>query len=209
MFVHKNMTPGITTLEPDTSAADALEMLRKGDYEGLPVVENRELLGVITQHDILVALSNNPHETYLADTPVRELMTENVQTIGEDDIVEEAAYIMREHDYSLLPVVNNEGEYVGVISQSDVYEVFIEMLGLRKPGTRITLFVEDKVGVLADIAAVIKQNGISIASVATQSAEQGQMARVVVRLKTIDAHQVVEGLRAAGYRVEHVSQVWR
>ncbi len=209
MFVRNCMTASPVTLKPDTSAAEALRIMREKDYEGLPVVKGSDIVGVVTQFDILVALSNNCSSDFLDNTAVAELMTRAVETIGEDDIIEEAAYIMKEGEYSILPVVDEDGDFVGLIFESDVYEVFVEMLGLQEPGTRITLLVDDRVGVLADVAAVIKKNGISIASLATFSAEHGQMANVVVRLKTIDAHDVVNSLREAGFRVMHVSQVWR
>jgi len=209
VFVKDSMTANVKTLSPSTTAADALAIMREGDYEGLPVVKNRTILGIITQFDILVALSHEFSLDYLQNTSVEQLMTRDVETINENDIIEEAAYIMYEGDYSLLPVVGDDGEFIGIISERNVYDMFVELLGLREPGTRITLLVEDRVGMLADIAAVIKRNGISIASLATRISEQGQMADVVVRLKTIGAHGVVQDLRESGFRVMHVSQVWR
>jgi len=187
VFVKDSMTANVKTLSPSTTAADALA----------------------TQFDILVALSHEFSLDYLQNTSVEQLMTRDVETINENDIIEEAAYIMYEGDYSLLPVVGDDGEFIGIISERNVYDMFVELLGLREPGTRITLLVEDRVGMLADIAAVIKRNGISIASLATRISEQGQMADVVVRLKTIGAHGVVQDLRESGFRVMHVSQVWR
>lgn len=207
MFVHDRMSKVVQALDKNTTAEKALDTLRQKELEGLPVTENGDLVGIITRHDILVALSREPSSDFLQENLVSDIMSSSVLTIEPDEPIEEAAYLMAKENFSLLPVVR-EGRLVGVISEHDIYDTFIEMLGLEEPGSRITMLVPDRIGVIAEITELIKKHDVSIASLATFEAEHGQMGNVVVRLKTIEPREIVEDLREAGFRIQHVSQVW-
>ncbi len=209
MFVSEYMTRRVRGVSPDCSTAEALEVMRGEGFEALPVVTAKgDLAGIVTEHDILVKLSQDPSSEFLGATTVRQVMAPDVVSIGEGEIVESAAYIMKQNDFSALPVVDEEGQLTGIITQADIFGVLVRMMGLTEPGTRITLVIPDRRGMLADIASIIKQHKVSIASVATIAGQSGKMGHAVFRVRTIEADPIVNALVEAGMRVVHVSQIW-
>ena len=100
----------VITVGPDESLDYALHLMEKNGIDGLPVVEDGKLVGIITKKDIAAREGNN----------VRELMTGEVITVGEDVSVEEAVSIMFENRIDRLPVVDSKGRLVGIITMSDL-----------------------------------------------------------------------------------------
>lgn len=207
MLVKSIMTPHTISVTPQQSLKEAFQIMRANDYEGLPVVAAEKIVGVLTMWDLLMAACVQEGQDFLSKTAVSQIMSTKVITIKEDDIIEEAAFLMRKNDINLIPVTDEFENLTGVVSQSDLFEVFVEMMGLQSRGTRIHIQVPDKVGQLAEVASIIRRNGISIASMSTFAPHHDQMD-LVVRIKTIDAKRVVDDLRRSGFRILHVSQVW-
>lgn len=209
VFVKNRMTAQTIAVDPGQTLAEAYRIMKENDFEGLPVMADGAIAGVITEGDILNRALVAGGIAALSETPVREAMATQVVTVNEDDIIEEAAFLLHKHDIGILPVVDDYENLVGVITESDLFSVFVDMLGLRARGTRITLRVEDRVGMLANITQVVKQSHVSIASLATFATENAPSCiDVVMRLKTVEPKETVDALRRAGFRVIHVSQVW-
>jgi len=209
LFVKDAMTPNPLTVQPTNSVRTVLKVMRDTGFEALPVTEDGQLVGIVTAWDLLMALAGDEGSPEAArETKVGDIMARDVVSVNPGDIIEEAACLMRRHDVSALPVLDESQRLVGIVTESDIYGVLVDMLGLREPGTRITLRVPDRVGILADITQIIKQCGVSIASLATfEPREQGR-GNVVVRVKTREGRQIVDKLMEAGHRVTHVSLVW-
>lgn len=208
MFVSNRMVKDAPTVAPERSLAEAFGIMDDQDWEALPVIDDGGLVGIITVEDIMRRVRQTRDFSVLDRTPVGEAATRGV-SIQVDDIIEEAAFIMKRHNLSALPVVDEAGRPVGVITERMIYGTLVDMMGLRERGTRITLFVEDRIGVLADIAQVIKRNLVSIASLSTfVTPDRPRFVQVVVRVRTVQPERLVKDLREDGYRVTHVSQVW-
>ncbi|MBO8125924.1 MAG: CBS domain-containing protein [Firmicutes bacterium] len=212
MFVKDKMSTDLVTVSPETNILDALELMRKNNIRRLPVVEGDKLVGMVTEMD-LVRLSPSPATSLsvfelnylLAKTKVKDAMTANPITVDSEATVEEAALIMRTNQIGGLPVVHN-GKLVGIITETNIFDAFIESMGLRRAGTRIAIDVEDHPGVLADITQVIYKSGIDIITLATFSGEEGK-ARIVVRLAVDSADQLIKELESHGYKVAHVANL--
>jgi CBS domain-containing protein len=110
------MSSDVQTISPDATIEEAAQEMRDGDFGLLPVGDEEQLLGVITDRDIAVravAEGRGP------STPVREIMSEDVIWAHEDDSIEEAAEIMSDNQIRRLPVVNAEQRLVGIVSLGD------------------------------------------------------------------------------------------
>jgi len=110
------MSSDVQTISPDATIEEAAQEMRDGDFGLVPVAEDEELLGVITDRDIAiraVAEGKDP------STLVREIMSEEVVWASEDDSVEDAARIMSDHQIRRLPVVDAEQHLVGIVSLGD------------------------------------------------------------------------------------------
>lgn len=210
MFVRSHMTEDVLTISAEANLQEALTRMKTHGYEGLPVVDaDEQLVGIITVWDIHEALyAHILQGTDLTrDTLVKQVMSTKLITVMPEEIIESAAHLMETHDLWLLPVVTHQGQMVGVITQADIHRVFVEMLGLKKPGTRIMIRVDDKPGRLAELAGLVRDHNLSIISVATFQPEM-DYRNVVLRVTGHNALPLVEDMRNRGYRVIHVSQVW-
>lgn len=134
---------------------------------------------------------------------VGEVMIRNPICVAPDTPIEEAATIMREHKIGDLLVVEND-KLVGIITQTDLFEAIVNLFGFRRPGTRITVEVEDKVGVLHELAGIIKEAGINIINVATRQTSPGK-SQVVLRLNVADGRKIAAEFERHGFKVIHMS----
>jgi acetoin utilization protein AcuB len=166
MLIGRRMTPNPITVRPDVSIADALEQMRREKVRHLPVVDkNGRLQGIVTRQDLLYAspssaTSLNVWEvTYLVSRiKVSEVMTKKVITASEDMPVEEAARIMADHKVGCLPVVRDQ-IVVGIITESDLFRIFLELFGAREKGIRISVLAPYFKGSMAQITSEITKNG--------------------------------------------------
>lgn len=208
MFVRMWMSKNLVTVSPDTPIMEARDLMRKNNIRRLPVIKDGKLVGIVTFGDIQEASPSDATSLsiwelnyLLAKTTVAEIMTKKVITISPDDTIERAALMMRENKVGGLPVLE-DGKLVGMITESDIFQVMIELMGIKKGGTRITLELENRVGALAEALNVIKEHNVNIASVVTcEEARTGPDYVVVVRMETEDFKEIVEDLQRHNIKV--------
>lgn len=202
MYVRNSMTSNPYTVSPDATIAETLELMREKKVHRVPVLEKDRLVGIITERKLL-EVSPSPATTLsvfeinylLSKTKVGSLMTKDVVTVRPDTLLEEAARLMSDKDIGALPVLEN-GRLVGIITESDLFDAFLEVLGFRSRGTRIAVEVEDdRPGLLADIATQIAGLGVNILNVATFRNE------VIFKINTLNHAEIVAHLAAKGYKV--------
>ena len=212
MFVAKRMTPNPTTIESTTTNADASELMRKRNFRRLPVVDNGRLVGIVTDRD-LRTVAPSPATTLsifelnylLAKMQVKDIMHKDVITIPVDATIEEAALIMSTRHIGGLVVVGENGSVVGVITETDIFNSFVEIMGLKEGKIRFTFKVSNQVGVLHDISGVFKDLGINISSLATYPVEDG--AEMVIRFNAQDTVELEKRLTEIGYPPQHTVQI--
>ncbi len=115
MKVHKAMTKQIKTIEPTRSIRFAAQVMVKYDIGSLAVVDSFELVGIITERDILKAFAEGKNP----ETEVRKIMTKKVITIGPDATIEEAAKLMVKNKIKRLPVCQ-DNKCMGIITATDI-----------------------------------------------------------------------------------------
>lgn len=165
MFVGERMSHPVITLTPDTPIHDALAMFRKEHIRRAPVVKEGKMLGIVSERDLLNA-SPSPVTTLsvweinylLSKVTVKEVMTKKVKTVDTDTPIEEAARIMADSKIGGLPVVHN-GALVGMITETDLFKIFLELMGAREKGIRATVLIDDKPGQLTKITKAISDAG--------------------------------------------------
>jgi acetoin utilization protein AcuB len=210
MLVRDRMTPNPITITPDTSFPEAFRAMRENRIRHLPVVEKEKLIGVVAQTDLLHAspspatsLSVFEINYLLANLHVREVMTAPPVTVSEDAPIEEAARVMVEKKIGCLPVMR-DGELAGLITESDVFEVFVEILGGEEASLRVTVRVPDVRGELARVAGVISGLGGNICSVARFRGEDPAHCYITIRLEGVEEETLVPALTAEVEEIVHV-----
>ena len=202
MYVRNGMTANPFTVTPDSTIAETLELMRDKNVHRVPVVKNGRLVGIITERKLLevspspaTSLSIFEINYLLAKTKIGDIMTTDVITVEPDTLLEVAALQMRELDIGALPVLDGE-KLVGIITETDIFESFIEIMGFRDTGSRIAVQVdEDKPGVLAQVAQIIAGYGINITHLAVYRDE------LIIRVNTINVDELVKNLEGQGYRI--------
>ena len=115
--VQEAMTSNPTAITPDTTAQEAARLLKTENVGALPIVEDGRLTAVVTDRDLAVRVLA---EGRGAETPVREIASQDLVTIDPQQNLDEAARLMAEHQVRRLPVVEEDGRLVGMLAQADV-----------------------------------------------------------------------------------------
>ena len=212
MLVRDVMTRNLITVDPETSFTDALKIMRENRIRRLPVLEDGKLVGIVTEKDILYA---SPSKATTLDVwelhyllnklKIREIMTRDVVTIQEDTPVEEAAKIMVDNKIGALPVVKGN-ELVGIITETDIFKVFLEMFGARKKGLRYTFKVPNVPGTFAKLSQKIFEAGGNIVSLASYG-ETEEVYTLVMKVEGIDHNKFLESMKdLEGVKLVHTTR---
>ena len=209
MFVAKRMARHPVTVSTDSSVDEAMTAMRKGKFRRLPVVEEGRLVSFISDRDLMrvapspaTTLSRYEERSLLAKLKVRDIMPNKVISVSEEATIEEAALIMEQNRIGGLPVISSVGAVVGVITETDIFKTFIDVMGLAEGKTRLTIEVDDKVGVVYDLAGIFKEAGLSIDSMVTCK-EAGGKYEIVIRGDFPDIQGISEKIAEKGYQVVH------
>jgi len=165
MLVGERMSRPPIVIGPEMSIHDALALFKKERIRRAPVIKGGKLVGIVSDKDLLNA-SPSPATTLsvwemnylLSKLTVTEVMTKQVITVAEDTPIEEAARIMADNKIGGLPVVKGT-RVVGIITETDLFKLFIELMGAREKGVRVTALVEDQPGMLAQVTKSITDAG--------------------------------------------------
>jgi acetoin utilization protein AcuB len=188
--------------------------MRANKFRRLPIVDDGRLVGIVTDRD-LREVSASPATTLsifelnylLAKMKVKDIMKRNVITISAEATIEEAALSMYEHRIGGLVVIDDTGGVAGVLTETDIFKSFVDIMGLAEGKTRLTIEVEeDQIGILHEITGVFKDLGINIGSLASYTQPDGKF-EIIIRAPVDDAAVLTERLAAKGYPVQHIAQI--
>lgn len=126
-------------------------------------------------------------------------MTKNPITISPNALLEEAAILMRDNGVSFLPVVENE-KLVGIITESDIFDSFIELLGFREKGTRLTIQADDEPGIMSHLAGIFAVYGANITNLAVYRGSSGK-SDVVIGINSQNTAEIEKELVNHGYKI--------
>lgn len=213
MFVINRMTKNPMTVTADTKVDEVAHLMKKHNFRRLPVVDDGKLVGFLSDSDLMrvapspaTTLSRYEINSLLAKICVRDIMKKDVVSVNVDATIEEAALIMYKNKIGGMPVVSNMGAVVGVITETDIFKTFVDVMGLADGKTRITLEVTDKIGVVKDIAEIFGQAGVSIDSLITCKKEDNKY-EIVIRGDITNIDDIKAKLEAKGYKVIHTVKI--
>lgn len=213
MFVINRMTKNPMTVTADTKVDEVAHLMKKHNFRRLPVVDDGKLVGFLSDSDLMrvapspaTTLSRYEINSLLAKICVRDIMKKDVVSVNVGATIEEAALIMYKNKIGGMPVVSNMGVVVGVITETDIFKTFVDVMGLADGKTRITLEVTDKIGVVKDIAEIFGQAGVSIDSLITCKKEDNKY-EIVIRGDITNIDDIKAKLEAKGYKVIHTVKI--
>lgn len=215
MLVGMWMTRDLVTVAPEVDVAEAALVMSRHHVRRVLVVApgalGTRLVGIASARDLARAFPPdvNPFSATTLGRrigrPLAEVMSTDVETVTPETPIENAARRLREHKIGALPVVRGY-EPVGIITESDIFQAFLEVLGAGDDGgsVRITFDVttgEDAVRVASDLA---RENGLRITSVLTMMHENRPLA--VVRVNGRRTEQFIDAIWRSGHRVVSVQE---
>lgn len=190
MLIRDWMAKDVLTVDENTSLMRATRIMKENSIRRLPVVSHGKLVGIITDRDVKDAspsktTSLDVHELYylLSEMKVKDLMTPNPFVIGGHESLEKAALIMLECKISGIPVIDESGYLVGLLSETDVLRGFIHSTGIKDGAMQYVFDLRDESGSVTQVVKVLRENNARIISVLTsfEDAPQG-MKRVAIRV---------------------------
>ena len=206
MYVKDYMVSNPITLRADQSVSEAVDIMDENELHRLPVVdEGGRLVGLVTESVITSNTPNNASSlsvfelNYLLNKlTIQDIMIEEVITIDQDALLEEAAVLMRRNDIGCLPVVEKDNTLIGIITHNDIFTAFIELMGYYHNGMRYVITLpEDKPGIMEDICRIFKENDVSISNIAVYNNKRG----IEIPVVAYGYKDLSEKLREAGYNV--------
>jgi acetoin utilization protein AcuB len=212
------MTPNPYTTSPDTSVGDAWRLMIEHRLSRLPVLDRGKLVGIITKTDFgsrpdlnfrrpSIATRHFPsdQEQLLNKVKVREVLPDNQSliTISPNAYVELAAKLFRDNKIGGLPVVDDQGKLIGIITQTDIFDAFLDLLAINRKGTRINLRVENSPEVLVQIGQLLSKYDVKIENLVTMEIQDEQHL-LILRINTTTSKPIVAAFKAAGFIVESV-----
>lgn len=200
MFVSDLMTRNPVMVEPDTPVTEAQVLMRRERVHRLPVVDKAgKLVGLVSDKDLLnvspsVATTLDMYEmtSLLAKLKVDKVMTRKVISVHEDCLVEDAARLLSDNDIGGLPVVRKDNVLIGIITESDLFRLFIDLFGSRRKGLRMSLLVPQKQGELAALTSAIAAAGANIIAVGTAPGTDPTNVACMIKLEGISREKAIQ-----------------
>ena len=207
MLIRDWMTTDVITATPETSMLKVSKMMKEYAIRRVPVVDaQNKVVGIVSDRDVKDASPSKAttldmHELYylLSEIKVRDIMTPDPVTVEVRDTVERVALLMEERAIGGLPVVDDEGSLVGIITDHDIFKVLVQITGVRHGGVQVALAVEDLPGVMRPIFDLLREYDASLISMLSSDSKRGGNWReVFLRIRPMERaeeNRLVEALR--------------
>jgi acetoin utilization protein AcuB len=194
MLIVDWMTRPAITVDQDNSLIEAMEVLKQKNIMMAPVMKQDELVGIVSDRDLKKSFASNVtplevHELFhlMAKVKVKDIMSRNPITVPFDYTIEETAEVLLNYKISGVPVLGEDRELVGIITQRDVFKALISLTGVGKGGIQFAFLLEDRSGSIKDVADIIREYGGRIVSILSRYDQAPEGYRFVyIRIYGID-----------------------
>lgn len=216
MKVRDRMTPNPYTCSPDSSVGDAWKLMKEHNLTRLPVLDRGKLLGIVTVKDfgarqdldfrgtsVATRYFSTDKENLLNKVKVRDVLppNQNLVTIDPDAYIEMAAVLLKDNKISGLPVVDEKGKLVGIITQTDIFGAFIDLLAINRKGSRISLRVKDDPETLVKIGTILDKYDVRVQNLVEMEIPNEDYL-MILRINTTDSKAIINDFKTAGFKVE-------
>ena len=185
------IVPALKTSDTGVQALTWMEIFR---VKHLPIVNHREFLGLISDQDIYDL--NNP------DEPVgNHNLSLKKPFINEDQHIYEVIEVLSRLELTLVPVLNKEKDFLGVVTQEDLTKAFSNLSGMQHPGGIIVLEMNNNDYSLTEISNIVESNDARILSLYISSSEDMSKLRVTLKLNITDLTPIIETFNRYSYNI--------
>lgn len=205
MLVEDVMINNPVTVTKNHTINDAMKLLFKHKIRHIPVIDSdQRLIGIVSDRDIRDASpsifhSEDDHESL--NHSVEKIMKYPVITAHPLDFIEEAAVSYYENNISALPIVTEDDKLQGLLTETDVLHVLVQLTGAHEPSSRIEVKVPNVSGQLAGIAVIFKEQNINVTSLLVYPGNESGWNHLTFRVQTMDPRDIIKQIQANGYEV--------
>ena len=193
MPVQNWMTTDVVSVGPDTSLLKVGKLMKDHHIRRIPVVdENGQVVGIISDRDVRDASPSKAttldmYEMHylLAELKAKNIMTAKPITVKPTDTVEQAALIMLDNKVGGLPVVDDNGKLVGIISDHDVFKALVDITGARLGGLQFAIELPDQPGTARPLFDMLRAHNARLLSVLTVSNDDGNR-HLFIRVRDLE-----------------------
>jgi len=210
MLAGERMSHPVITVSPNTPVTQALRLMKSEHIRRMPVVDKGKLTGMVSEKDMLNASPSQATTLSVWEIPelldkikVRDVMSREVLTVSVDTPLEEAARIMADHKVGGLPVLQ-DGKMVGIITDSSLLRIFLEMLGARELGVRINVLVKNQPGEIAKLGQAIYSLGGNIIALGTFAGEDPSTSELTLKVVGPSLQEVEQLLRPLVVQIKDI-----
>jgi len=201
MLVGERMSSPVITVHPEMPMQDALNLMHQEQVRRFPVVNKRgRLVGIVSEKDLLDASPSDATSLsiweinyLLSKITVKRIMTCDVITITEETPLEDAARILADNKIGGLPIIR-DGDLVGIITETDLFKIFLELLGAREPGVRVAALVPNIPGELAQLTKAVFNIGGYIVALGTFLGDSSENREVCMKVADVSAEDLLEAI---------------
>jgi len=196
------------TIREDVGVDEALRLMHGENVRRLPVVDKHgKMVGIVSEMDLL-KVSPSPATTLsiyeipylLSKIKMKDVMAKDVISVTENTALEDAARLMADRKIGGLPVLRDD-DVVGMITETDLFKAFLEMLGGRQGGVRVTLVIPAEKGQLAKITTKIAEMDGNILAVGTIMGDDPSHYLVTLRVEDVAEDKLVAAMKKLGFEV--------
>ena len=194
MLARELISDVVTALKTSDSGTKALSWMEVFRVKHLPIVNHREFLGLISDSDIYDL--NDP------DEPVgNHNLSLQKPYVKEEQHIYEVIELLSRMELTLVPVLNQEKQYLGVITQEDLTRKFAHLSAMQQPGGIIELEMNQYDYSLSEISQIVESNNGRILSLYVASSDDNARLRVTLKINLTDLTSVMETLNRYNYMV--------
>lgn len=194
MIARELISDAIPALKTSDTGADALDLMNDYHVAHLPIVNNEQLLGLISEEDIL-----NLNE--VDEAIGNHKLSPDKQSIFELQHVYDVIKVMSDYHITVLPVLDDQGHYTGSITLDKVVQFLAELAAVKEPGGIIVLHLNIRDYSLAEIARIVESNGSVILSCQIASIPSSTKMSVTIKVNTTDMRNIIATFERFEYQV--------
>ncbi|MCK5283863.1 MAG: CBS domain-containing protein [Nanoarchaeota archaeon] len=217
MLVKNWMNKPVITVDLTDSILDAINLIKAHNIRMLPVTEKGNLVGVVSDRDLkkasasdAILLEEHDIQYLISKVKIKDIMTKNPITVPHDFTIEETAEVLLSNKISGVPVTNDKGGLVGIITQTDLFRVIFSLTGVAKKGIQFALKLIDKPRCIQEITDIVRNYGSRVSSILTSYERAPSGYRMIyIRIFDIDRpslQRLIEEIREKAtliYMIDH------
>jgi acetoin utilization protein AcuB len=200
MLVRNWMSKKVIAVDENSSMEEATALMNEHHIRVLPVLDRGKLVGVVADRDLkraapsdTVRLEKPSYSYILSNVKVGSIMTRNPITVPLNFSIEETAEVLLKHRITGVPVVDDKGEVVGMITLQDLLRVIISLTGVGKRGVQFAFQMEDRPGSIKEVTDILRGYGCRLVSILSsyENAPAGRR-NVYVRVYEVDRGRMLQ-----------------